>query len=763
MTAPLNGAGIAGVCPSCTLQTFKVENEFSPGFVLFDYLPLATSMASRFGTTALNKSFTRISIADAVYGPALDVAANRDVVIVASIGNGAEEIFNLGTSLPHSRPFVIRVGATDYDDFLWRETTIVGRSPALRHPVASLVNVSCPNLSDLDVCVASRILDRCAGNGDRRECGSNIGEFAQSQIATLVAPGAQVVAGMKRGFGTSSVYSPVPPAVDNPLAVPPAETGLGVGTSGVAVRNAALTDHGPITGTSMAAPHVTATVGLMRSINPLLSAQAVRLGLTQRARTLGLPEPYEARRMGAGILNARHAVEDAAGMVRGARLRNRLVPMFSMYAASSQIQSESAEGEFFGATPVHAWLFTTNPQLASAAMKQDIYLSGWANSGPQAQFGPTVTAAYNHGYQLTFPGPLGFAIPSEVYELPPGAGKGAANRTPGASFYVYTTPHSPVPGYTLQPLYRLSTDMTVDSGNPLTCAGDQRKHLYSTNLVEVQQRTAATHVCNAAPMDMRYHFESIEGYVFDRAGPQPPGTFPLFRVFNTNLGFNVAALVVEGESLPVPPYSAPGLPDASNNPHFLGWVYRTFQPAQSGVGIEAADMDQDGLPNGVEIALGLNEQSANGDCDGLNDAVEYGFANLPADPMSPTATCTDGRLGAVYNAGLQTVTVTLSNPVGPVALPAGTKVVVYFTGVPQPPITLMGGGGSQCQSIATIGWDAAYECTLSSALPVGSTSAVAWQWTNVGGPVFQPGQNVAAITATPGLSDPVSGNNSRNF
>ena len=534
-----------------------------------------------------------------------------------------------------------------------------------------------------------------------------------------------------------------------------------MGTSGVAVRNAALTDHGPITGTSMAAPHVTATVGLMRSINPLLSAQAVRLGLTQRARTLGLPEPYEARRMGAGILNARHAVEDAAGMVRGARLRNRLVPMFSMYAASSQIQSESAEGEFFGATPVHAWLFTTNPQLASAAMKQDIYFTGGFFVSGQPQFGPTVTAAYNHGYQLTFPGPLGFPIPEPVYQLPIGAGKAAANRTPGASFYVYTTPHSPVPGYTLQPLYRLSTDMTVDSGNPLTCAGDQRKHLYSTNLVEVQQRTAATHVCNAAPMDMRYHFESIEGYVYDRASPgRPPGTHALFRVFDS---FNkVAALVVEGESLPLTIYSAPGDP-VQQNPNFLGWVHRTFKLDSQTQALSPFDTDSDGLPDPVEIALGLNEQSANGDCEGPNDAVEYGFANLPADPMSPTATCTDGRLSAVYNAGLQTVTVTLSNQVGPVPLPAGTKVVVYFTGVPQPPITLLGGGGSQCQSIATIGWDAAYECTLSSALPVGSTSAVAWQWTDVGGPLFQPGQNIAAITAIPGLSDPVSGNNSRNF
>jgi hypothetical protein len=310
-------------------------------------------------------------------------------------------------------------------------------------------------------------------------------------------------------------------------------------------------------------------------------------------------------------------------------------------------------------------------------------------------------------------------------------------------------------------LYRLSTDMTDEAApTPLTCAGDQRKHLYSTNLLEVQQRTAAVHVCNAPPMAMRYHFESIEGYVYDRASQQrPPGTHALFRVFSTQPDHRVAALVVEGESLPG--YSAPGAPEMSN-PNFLGWVYRTFQPAQSGLGLEPADRDQDGLPDAVEIALGLNEQSADGDCDGVNDAIEYGFANLPGDPMSPTASCTDGRINAVYDASLQTVTVTLSNPVGPVALPVGTKVQVYFTGPANGPIVLMGGGSSQCQSLITIGWDAAYECTLTAPLPVGPNSTISWEW-NAGGPLFQPGQNVAAITATPGLGDPVPANNSVSF
>jgi subtilisin family serine protease len=745
MAAPINGQGIAGVCPTCTLQTFRTE---------FDSV-LATGaiLSGRFGASALNMSFEPFQVVSnqlIQFALALDVLANRDVTLAASAGNDRVAVasWDAGT-VPHGKPYVLKIGATDADHHLWDEGRIVTLPTPRRHPVRELANL-CTTPGNPD-CIPWVIANRCAGPSGGSQCGSSFGAVAN--VIDLVAPGAQVIGGMVSGTPSSpNVYVDVPAHPTNPNAQAPSRTGLGVAANGVAFNDPSPAGHhwGPMTGTSMAAPHVTATAGLMRSINPLLAATAVRQGLRDGANP-NVPG-YTPARMGAGLLNARQSVERAAGSVRGTVQRNRLVPMFALYAASTTVQEEigSEEFEAFGSQPLHAWLYTTNPQLAAAATAGDIYLSS------DAAFSPTMPAAYEHSHRLEPASRrTGIPVPLALYELPSGAGKGFRN--PAASFWVFTTPHSPLAGYTLQPIYRLSNHHAA------ACAAEQRKHLYTTRESEALGFIGGTPVCGAQPLAMRYRFESIEGYVFDRAGPRPPGALALFRGYNPAL--KVAALVVESEQLTTAfaGYSV-NTSTLTSNADFLGWVYPSFVPTgTSTASTTPADVDGDGLIDGLELAFGLNERSADGDCDGVSDAIEYGFANLPGDPMSPTASCTDGRIKAVYNAGLQTVTVTLSNPVGPVALPVGTKVVVHFTAPAQGPVVLMGGGGSQCQSMAAIGWNAAYECTLDAPLPVGPNSAIVWEWNNVGGPLFQLGQNSAAITVITGLGDPVTSNNSASF
>jgi hypothetical protein len=662
----------------------------------------------------------------------------------------------------------MKIGATDFDRHLWDESRIVALLDAgRRHPVAEAANL-CAIPNELH-CVPGVIWSRCSNQFGGDQCGSSFGVF--NGIIDLVAPGAQVIAGMDHPSQPQppsppwllqpGVYSPVPPHPVYVAAWPPGEVGLGVSQglpgqppAGVAVRQTvpAQLYWGPMTGTSMAAPHVTATAGLMRSINPLLSAAAVRTGLRDGANE-NVPQ-YTRPRMGDGLLDARKSVELAAGQIRGTVPRNRLVPMFAMYARLSFEPTEIAEEELEGLTsePVRSWLYTTNPSLASAAMRGDIYTS------PSAAFSPTQNAAYRPSHLLLDPGrSFGIPIPTTRYELPIGAG---ALRQVAASFFVYTTSNAP-PGAPapLIALYRLTTH------HGATCAAEQRKHLYTTRESQAELFITGQATCGLPAYDMGYRFEGIEGYVYDRvaSNPKPDVLKPLYQGYNQTL--NTTALIVGNERCTtafsgyvVNPATTP------DNRDFLGWVYPTFEENACPINgpavapsTTALDKDMDGLPDGVELALGLNEESANGDCEGANDAVEYGFANLPDDPMTLTANCADARVQAIYDAGAQMVTVTLSNPAGPMALPLNTKVQVNFTGPPNgpvPPPVLMGSGQPQCVSLINFGWNSSFECTLDTPLAPGPSAVVVWTFTNVGGPLFLQGQNNATITALPGVTDP---------
>ena len=68
-------------------------------------------------------------------------------------------------------------------------------------------------------------------------------------------------------------------------------------------------------GTSMAAPHVTGTIALMRAVYPTMSAAAIRTVLMQTSRDLA-PTGYD-NYTGAGVINAGAAVLMAQSMNPG--------------------------------------------------------------------------------------------------------------------------------------------------------------------------------------------------------------------------------------------------------------------------------------------------------------------------------------------------------------------------------------------------------------------------------------------------------------
>jgi subtilisin family serine protease len=133
------------------------------------------------------------------------------------------------------------------------------------------------------------------------------------------------------------------------------------------------------TGTSMAAPHVAAMAGLVKSANPLLDTARVKSVLIQASGCLetgtdkpctplspltnsnGVLVPGDAmKKLGYGIPKADKAVEIALG---GPSAVNRMTPLFAYF---QQTQRHS------GITQGHQHFYTTNPQMAVAALRNTL-------------------------------------------------------------------------------------------------------------------------------------------------------------------------------------------------------------------------------------------------------------------------------------------------------------------------------------------------------------------------------------------------------
>lgn len=313
--------GGVGGCPGCGLAPLRfIDSEVLPN--------VWQALGFSFGASAINMSFV-LSYFSQLQLDTLKALHERDVALVASIGNEArkrelEGVFNGRSAFPGYLPFVIGVGATDATGERWHERTIMTRPLGQRHPKigwdAVLDEWGC-GLQPSSLGLTPPATQLLPIDSRRDECGSNWGRETRSlwfQTTYLVdgvpitvtlppgqygldlmAPGAQVLAPLDRVYSRVVTNAPVAlrdfpcwfdPSPQCELISQSLHTAPGrhlIANSGQAMgaddiffsysqipRNEETLGHqkyGTMTGTSMAAPMVTAAVGLVRSANPLLA------------------------------------------------------------------------------------------------------------------------------------------------------------------------------------------------------------------------------------------------------------------------------------------------------------------------------------------------------------------------------------------------------------------------------------------------------------------------------------------------------------
>ncbi len=231
--------------------------------------------------------------------------------------------------------------------------------------------------------------------------------------------------------------------------------------------------YGSCTGTSMAAPHVTALGGMIRSINPRLSADTVKSIIRQNASHALMPSTQ----LGYGLPSASRSVSAAIALTP-----NRLTPLFAFYSAGRM--------DYF---------YTVVPQAAAAALVGSLQPGVGASPPSYYTIGNAVISYPN------FPGLTAIA-----------------GRVPSAQVWIFTTPVNPKSTTMLASLYRLSWKCG-DPGFSPACATNPSH----TDFVYTADALGVTRL-----KLLGYQLDGIEGYIYPKTLPQPAGTVKLMRKYN---------------------------------------------------------------------------------------------------------------------------------------------------------------------------------------------------------------------------------------
>lgn len=490
IAAQHNNGQVAGGCPECSIVTYPYGLGTYGGTL--EAMAAFMRAAVDSGMQVVNWSGGTTDTWDCINGApvcdALAFATLRSVLVVQAAGNN-----NNVLSTNPTEPFPVQfLGGPHFPANLWANYSIlpVGGSAFSGQRWTNGVGIS------------------------GREQGSN-----WSSSGGVIGPAKSIVSTFSAGqvYGSSLSQCGDASGYDESyLRFPGSGLGDGVGSC---------------TGTSMAAPHISALAGLVWSVKPRATANDVRTIIRNSGNNAANNQISPNAEIGYGLPNANSAVTAAL-----ASNPTRLTPLFSYY---SYWRSDS--------------LYTTVPHMArSAAMgmlRPRVRIND-ATDYVESRY----TAAYGTGV-------TGYSLPGAAASW-----GGDTSTYVKAQVWVFTTDLNPknaaVP---LRALYRMSWKCNDPSnvGQPYTCTVKPR-HM-DTVLVDKDELPYFEW--------LGYQVDGIEGFVYPKTQAQPLGTVRLMRKYNADQDDHAIFPETAYSSM----YSQGWMYDTNYN-DWLGYVYPNTGP-----------------------------------------------------------------------------------------------------------------------------------------------------------------------------------------
>lgn len=655
-----NGIGVKGVCHDCSLISANVPNykhivntgvptfnmSWHHGTVKVEYQdengnPVVigddNNLSEQFGAPAdflSNPVFTD-------HNAFLQLVLDRDIIPVAASGNsGLSDNINY----PAIYPGVVAVGALerDYKKSPYSNSNSDESAIDLMAPGSNIYSLFSTGLDDANAAIYARCGDSFEGSIPAYQF------FASEFLATLDWHGDQA----------SPFYS---------------------GSGGAA------DGYGDCSGTSMAAPHITGIIAMMRSIDPLMKSEGVLEALYSTGQYYDkndLIDKGKDSELGHGTPDAEQAMKNMLGVSKGELLKNRLTPLFSLHSSSV--------GNSF---------YTSVPQMAYTAIAGTLY------PRPDGRgYSETNKILYNNSYGTTV------KYGGNEYEY--SHESGGITAIPKAEVYVFTTDKNPInSSQPLVPLYRMSSngDIISDFSECTLQSSNNVDHTYTTEQAGIDyysskdyffyrpetanqnlQDAIIAHSLNTtAPkpsgydcyhvsttsfggqvstvipktFDLRYKLDGIEGYIFSRDYPQPEGTEKLYRYYHPVKDDHAIFPESRLQAMEDIGYGPEPTPSGVTSNEFIGYVYTN------------SDSDGDGLVDGFERIVGTSLSVADSDGDGINDGIEVtgyprtdpcdnGCPDAPDEPISYDPIYPMQQVQSIANQEYQNVQVILDMAVG---------------------------------------------------------------------------------------------------